>query len=82
MCSNITADRLRNFTIGATNSNPETNPPVYPNYTWCALVAGALGAGEQRIIECNAVGRYVFIQILHAEPLTLCEVEVFGGMFQ
>ena len=45
----------------------------------CAHNAGAMGAGETRTFACSAKGRYVIVQLKGTNPLTLCEVGVYGG---
>ena len=39
-----------------------------------------MGAGEKKSFKCEAEDRYVIIQLKGKERLTLCEVEVYGGM--
>ena len=77
-----TATRLANFQIGTTNTSPQAQAPAIGNYQACAHVGGALGAGETRSIACNGKGRYVIVQLKGRNYLTLCEVEVFGGMYK
>ena len=77
-----TATRLSNFQIGATNTSPQARAPAIGNYQACAHVGGALAAGETRSITCNGKGRYVIVQLKGRNYLTLCEVEVYGGMYK
>ena len=44
--------------------------------------AGQFGAGETKdfILDFNKRGRYVYIQLMDQNFLTLCEVEVFATM--
>ena len=78
----VVAERLVNFRIGVTNASPTTFPQgdISGSYKECASVSGSLGAGEKRSIECFGFGRFVVIHLIPANPLTLCEVEVYGGM--
>ena len=77
-----TATRLSNFQIGTTNTSPQARAPAIGNYQACAHVGGALAAGETRSITCNGKGRYVIVQLKGRNYLTLCEVEVYGGMYK
>ena len=47
------------------------------------FIIGALGPGEFRTIQCNGfhTGRFVAIYFDHDGTLTVCESEVYGGMF-
>jgi hypothetical protein len=78
------ASRLSNFNIGVTNKNPsEHSPSVWAtapgHYTPCVSYPGALGLGEKKSFRCVDRGRYVLVQLMRADVLTLCEVVVLGG---
>ena len=61
------------------SSIPTTCP--ISSYPLCAYREEAIGSGETVNFVCNQVlsGRYLIIQLNHSDPLTLCEVEVYGG---
>ncbi len=74
-------DRLHDFTVGvAMEFTAETFESTLTLHKVCAHVAGAVGAGERRLIACQTmhVGQFVFIYLTTAGILTLCEVEVFA----
>jgi len=71
--------RLANFKVGLTNTSPQVQAPVVGNYDVCASVSDELGLGETRNIPCFGTGRYLVIQLMSADPLTLCEVEVYAA---
>jgi hypothetical protein len=75
----LPANRLANFNVGVTNTSPGQQASVLGTYQVCATSDGALGAGETKEFTCEAVGRYVVVQLLGKEYLTLCEVEILGG---
>ena len=80
----LEAERLHNFTVAVgsildpTSFNPET-------YTPCAYEAGQLLLGETRQMMCDKpiIGRYITVYTYQTEtakpPLTICELQVFGG---
>ena len=76
----FTAERLADFQIGTTFNNPSVTAPVIGEYSVCASQGAALDAGETKDFVCDAKGRYVIVQLKGANYLTLCEVEVYGGM--
>ena len=78
----LSANRLANFQIGTTNVSPDTTAPAVGSYDACAHSDGALGAGETKSFDCAAKGRYVIVQLKGSNYLTLCEVQVFGGMLK
>ena len=80
MLFQISAERLTNFKIGLTNISPQQQAPAVGNYKECATVNERLGAGEKKSVACSGQGRYLVIQLIPKNYLTLCEVEVFGGM--
>jgi hypothetical protein len=60
-----------------------TKAPVVGDYDVCATQGPALGAGETKLFACgsaNKHGRYVVVQLKGKNFLTLCEVEVYGGV--
>jgi len=75
--------RLRDFTIGVTNTLPTaaTGPDKLPREV-CLHFTGVFPASTE-MLTCTAIarGRYLFIQIegdgLAKDMLTICEVEVF-----
>ena len=76
----LTVKKLANFVIGTTNISPEDKTPVLGEYHVCATSNSSMAAGETRPFECVAEGRYVIVQKTNKIALTLCEVEVYGGM--
>ena len=76
----LLAERLSNFKIGLTNINPEEKAPAVGIYEECVTVNELLGAGQKKLVACSGKGRYLVIQLIPKNYLTLCEVEVFGGM--
>ncbi len=81
------------FTILYSQSHPTSTHPkglVVSCSSWETLVfnkmgcvlflADQLAAGETRSVECSEyhMGQFVSIYLDHTEPLTLCEVKVFG----
>ena len=46
--------------------------------TECHYQAGSI---TYKNITCNAIGQFLRIQLTTAEPLCLCEVEVYGELF-
>ena len=79
-CLRFTAERLADFQIGTTFNNPSVTAPVLGAYSVCASQGDALGAGKTKDFACDSTGRYVIVQLKGANFLTLCEVEVYGGM--
>lgn len=73
------AGRLVDFNVGVTLTSPDDVAPAAGNYEVCAHVTEAMAAGESRTIQCRGSGRYVIIQLLRQEYLTLCEVKVNAG---
>ena len=71
----------KNFQIGWSNSSPSVVVPSTNNYNVCATHPTGMEPGEYKEFECPAQDRYVIIQLLIQESLTLCEVKVFGGIF-
>ena len=79
----VADDRLKDFKIFVTNQNPAYwAPKDRHDDIICAVSDVALKAGETKPFDCKGepVGRYVVIEQLKKEYLTLCEVEVMGGM--
>jgi hypothetical protein len=76
----ISGNRLRNFRIGVTDCHPRKKKPNLRNYRLCSAYRGHLGRGQTRNFRCRRTlyGRYVIVQLVGREYLTLCEVEVFG----
>ena len=77
----LSAERLSNFKVGLTNISPQQQAPTVGNYEECATVNELLGAGQKKLVACSGKGRYLVIQLIPKNYLTLCEVEVFGGMW-
>ena len=46
------------------------------DYTVCSNFPGTVGLGATQILPCDALGRYVRIQLNGKNYLTLCEVQV------
>lgn len=69
----VTAKLLHDFVI-------EVFQPNAPHA--CAVVTGALGSGETKLIPCQSgvIGRIVKIRMtgIESRVLALCEVQVFG----
>ena len=68
--------RLRNFNIRigeSADGNGESNAA-------CVMNVGITGLGATRTFKCRPrrLGRYLFVQQNIEDPLTLCEVKVFG----
>ena len=79
----LTAERLHDFNVGLAHCSPWEVAPAPGNYDVIAHEAGALGAGVTAAYDtgtCPLSGRYVVIQILATEILTLCEVKVTGTL--
>ena len=59
---------------------------TYWEFTWkwfSLLITGEVGQGEFRTVVCdnNHIGRFVVIYFDHPGTLTVCEFEVYSGMF-
>ena len=74
-----TADRLREFQIGTTDTSPKEESPTLNSYDVCVINNVSVGSGVFKLFDCSATARYVIIQQRIPEFLTLCEVKVFGG---
>jgi hypothetical protein len=75
----FTAERLTDFNIGVGVKDPAAESPTDRIYTKCATEDGRLGAGETKAYRCEAVGRYVIVQLNGQNYLTLCEVAILGS---
>lgn len=64
-----------------TNDHPAKVTPRVGGYKACAEVGPALGRGETKTLPCVATGRYLIVQLKGKNYLTLCEVDVQGGMY-
>ena len=69
-----------NVQIGATNTSPEEQAPAVGNYDVCAEIGAEPKLGEIVSITCNDKGRYLIVQGRGRTSLSICEVEVYGGM--
>ena len=78
--------KLKNFTIAAGNTFNQTDLQSFnpESYMPCVHEPGQLNNSETRELVCDrpVVGRYVTVYLYHfnvtAEPLTICELEIFG----
>ena len=73
-------ERLTDFYVGLTNTDPKKTKPVVGKYDVCAQYKGHPDAGETVSLKCGAkknCGRYLIVQLPKDEYLTLCEVEVY-----
>jgi hypothetical protein len=66
--------------VGVTDTSPVDVAPTPGQYAVCAHAASQ-GAGESKRFPCKASARYVIVQLLDRNYLTLCEVVVSGGGF-
>ena len=68
--------------IGTTDVSPEVVAPTLQNIDVCGCQDSPVGAGVTQGFSCGATGRYlvVLLELPHG-ILTLCEVEVFGGIY-
>ena len=71
---------LADFQIGLTNDNPRNKEPVIGGYYVCAKHVQPLLSGETKEWACMGKNRFVIVQLKGDAILTLCEVEVYGGM--
>lgn len=73
----LIAFRLTNYTIGLTNVSPESQAPIPGEYDMCHLHSE--GTPTEQLIKCDSVtiGRYLIIQLLGKNSLTICELEVY-----
>jgi hypothetical protein len=73
------ANRLRNFKILVTDTRPRTGHKL-SGVRLCTYHRGVVGKGATKKLTCRGVvaGRYVAVQQARSQPLTLCEVRVFG----
>jgi uncharacterized protein YchJ len=64
-----------------TNTDPlEVAPDVEKhNFEVCATSYAPIGAGATHPMKCMARGRYVVLQLLNTQYLTVCEVKVYAG---
>jgi hypothetical protein len=76
-------ERLANFNVGVTNSDPSKVAPAPGGYTLCATQGPYID--YRSVLSCNGApktltGRYVVVQFASVSNyLTLCEVQVFGS---
>ena len=63
-----------------TDINPSVAAPTIGGYYVCATQKNALLSGETKDFACTGKDRYVIVQLKGENVLTLCEVEVYGGM--
>jgi hypothetical protein len=73
-------DRLTNFVVGLTKTSPNVRAPADGNYDVCASVTDSLRSGETRTLSCIGTGRYLVVQLMGTNFLSLCEVEVYSGI--
>ena len=75
-------NQLENFRIGGTNVDPTKTVPTEHNTMLCASYEGNLLDGETRGFLCEPLQALYVAVMMPGENkhLTLCEVEVFGGM--
>ena len=76
------ADRLAKVYIGVTDADPRVTPPTLTNFPLCDYYEGPVAPSASYTAECGTImrGRYVIVQIeTSTNPLSLCEVQVFGG---
>jgi len=71
-------ERLRNFYVGVTNDSPVANKPNLYNYDVCAINSAPIGAGATKAFACGKNGRYVIVQQIYSDYLTICEVKVYA----
>jgi len=73
------AQRLSNFYILITDSNPTLKGPVYSESYLCAYYTCSPPVNSTVSIKCaeSSCGRYLVIQLEETNYLTLCEVQVF-----
>ncbi|XP_064638154.1 zonadhesin-like [Lineus longissimus] len=73
--------RLADFDIVVTYTRPTPGRKlVFSSSEVCAHKTGAVPQGQSQTFNCNKQlqGRYVAVVRSRSQPLTLCEVEVFG----
>ena len=73
-----TDNRLGNFQIGADH---EDKRPVPGQYPVMVTQKAPLGKGECRTFKGSVTGRYLIVQLLSQNYLTLCEVIAFGSKY-
>ena len=73
--------RLSNIRIGTTDVSPLSSAPDLTNYELCATHDEPLGAAVTQTFLCGSYGRYLIIQLQKMEILTLCEVQIFEGVY-
>ena len=79
----ISDQRLKNVYIGALDFLPQSDTQIkLLTYPICKYIEGPIGPGVTEIFTCDQMlsGRYLIVQLNSSEILTLCEVEVFGGI--
>jgi len=78
------ANRLDNFVVGLTNSDPAMTPPVYlSSYTLCGQYSGAVASSDTVTVVCSPSTekfRYVIVHGSwdHVDALCLTEVYVYA----
>ena len=79
----VSADRLANFIVFATNSEPQTGSSLAEvqsdGYNECGQYSGTPPGGQFVTVTCDSgsIGQYVFIYLPTSNYLTICEVEVY-----
>jgi len=71
-------ERLRNFYLGVTDDNPVANKPNLDNYDVCEINSAPIGAGATKAFACGKRGRYVIVQQIYSDYLTIAEVKVYA----
>ena len=71
---------LAAFQIGLTNNHPRELEPVIGHYHVCVNHEQPLSSEETNEWACMGKTRFVIVQLKGDGVLTLCEVEVYGGM--
>ncbi|XP_064639504.1 fucolectin-1-like [Lineus longissimus] len=71
--------RLKNFQVLVTDVKPQTGKDL-KGVRVCVHHKGGVGKGATQRLTCKGgvSGRYVAVQQARSQPLTLCEVRVFG----
>ena len=86
-CTEITGSRTANVHVYTTNSLPSAGAVISSSDAGnqlCGVFAGPGTEGQEIEVRCapGVRGRYVVVQIMGIQYLTVCEVEVFGGKKQ
>ena len=61
--------------------SPVEQDPTLDSYTVCATQEEPLPSGVFTDFQCGAEGRYLIVQRKDSDILTICEVEVYEGMW-